>query len=276
MHAATAPVPAATPVRPHDPVTVLAVAILVYRFAKNLHEAVGHGIVCELVGGEWIAVSSSWCECDKTGVGPAGRRWIEAGGTLVNLAVGAAALLAVRLRGPRNGAAFAFLWLTAAVNLLVGAGYLLVDPLFGFGDWGDLLADLDASLAGRLGTSAVGAALSLGTFFALRSPLDRLLGGTGAERRRQARWLCWWPYFAAGGVVLTGAAALNAYGPAYVWTSALATLGGTFLLLWLPVAVAPGETAPPRPAIRRSAGWLAAGAAMLVFLAVAFGPGIRF
>lgn len=76
--------------------------------------------------------------------------------------------------------------------------------------------------------------------------------------------------------MLTSAAALNFHGPAYVVTSALATLGGTFLLLWLPVAVAPAaETAPPPLAVPRSAGWLAAGAAMLVFLAAAFGPGIR-
>lgn len=275
MYASSAPAPVA--LRPHDPATVLAVAVVVYGLAKVVHEALGHGIACALAGGDLVAVSSSWCACEKTGVGVLGRRWIEAAGTLANLGVGLAALSALLRPWLRSGAAYLFFWLAAAVNLLVAGGYLMVDPLFGFGDWGDFLAGLEPALPWRLGLTGVGVAVSLGTFFALRPPLERLLGGEERDRRRQARLLCWWPYLAAGGVVLTGAAALNAYGPRYAFTSALATLGGTFLLLWLPVAVgpAPEPAVPPRFAVGRSPAWLLAGGAMLAFLALAFGPGIR-
>ena len=261
----------------HDVVTVFALAVLVYGLAKVTHEAVGHGVACELVGGDLLGVASSWTHCDKAGVGVAGQRIIEAGGTLANLVVGGVALALVRLRSFRSGHLFAFTWLTAGVNLLIGGGYLLVDPIFSFGDWSDFLAGLEPAFAWRAGASAMGAAISLGTFFALRGPLERMLGGSRAERSRQAMLLCWLPYLGAGGVVLTGAALLNELGLQYAITSAAATLGGTFLLVWLPLAIE-GESATPTPQllVRRGSGWLVAGSVALVGLFAAFGPGIRF
>jgi hypothetical protein len=272
MHAAAAPT--ALGRQPHHWPTVLAIAVVVYALAKLTHEAVGHGLACELAGGDLQAVSSSWAACEKAGMGIAGRRVIEAAGTAANLAVGLAALLLVRLRTFRSGPVYAFTWLTAAVHLLVGGGYLMVDPLFGFGDWGDFLAGLEPALAWRAGASAAGAAISLGTFFALRTPLERLLGGTQRQRAQQARLLCWLPYFAAGGVVLTGAAALNSLGAAYAFTSGLATLGGTFLLVWSPLAIERLESPAPRYAVESSLPWLVAGGCVLAFLLAAFGPGI--
>ncbi|HWV37891.1 MAG TPA: hypothetical protein VN033_05375 [Vulgatibacter sp.] len=263
--------------QPHDALTILAIAVLAYVGATLAHEAIGHGLACGLAGGELVGYSSSWAECDKAGIGIAGRRFIEAAGTLVNLAVGFGALLAVRLRKVQGAQVHCFLWLTAAVHLFMGSGYLMVDPLFGFGDWTDFLEGLEPRLAWRLGTSAVGVALYLATFFALRGPLDRMLGGTERARKRQARLLCWLPYLGVGGVILTGAAALNVYGLKFTFTSALATLGGTAMLFWLPLAIDRPESEPTPPAyeIQRSLPWIGAGSVALLFLFAAFGPGIR-
>jgi hypothetical protein len=75
---------------------------------------------------------------------------------------------------------------------------------------------------------------------------------------------------------MTAAALLNFLGPRYAWTSALATVGGTFLLVWIPTAIR--AQAPERAPLGTGWlwGWRAAGVAALIFLFGVFGPGIRF
>ncbi|MCC6621718.1 MAG: hypothetical protein IT385_10715 [Deltaproteobacteria bacterium] len=262
----------------HDVLTALAIAVVVYVVAKLVHEALGHGLICVLVDGELRGFSTSWCDCDKALVSEWGDRAVKGGGTLANLIVGGVFLGLSRRGRIVSGAAYYFVWLSAAVNLFVGSGYLMVDPLFRFGDWGAFVAGLPLEGVWRVALAVTGAALSLATFFALRAPLQRLLGTQARLQRRAARVLCWLPWLAVGGVIMTGAALLNVLGPAYAFTSALATLGGTFLMVWLPLAVDPrGGVAPARRReIRRSPAWLAAGAVTLVGLVALLGPGARF
>jgi hypothetical protein len=75
---------------------------------------------------------------------------------------------------------------------------------------------------------------------------------------------------------MTGAALLNSLGPKYAATSALATLGGTYLLVWIPAAIGPPGPAGAieRRRIERSRGWLVAGVVALAFVVGLFGPGI--
>ncbi len=262
--------------RRHHWPTVLAIGLVVYVLAKLVHEAIGHGLACELMGFELKGFSSSWCDCEKEPLREAATRVVKGAGTLANLLVGAGALVAVVRGSFRAGVTLYFVWLTAAVNLLMGGGYLMVDPLFLFGDWGQFVDGLEPNLPLRLALAGLGVAISLGTFFLLRAPFQRLLGATEGARKRQARLLCWMPYFLVGGLAMTGAALLNSLGPIYAVTSALATLGGTFLVVWIPSAVDPPTTlAPPGLDVRRSRPWLLAGGAAVVFLFVAFGPGIE-
>ncbi len=93
-----------------------------------------------------------------------------------------------------------------------------------------------------------------------------------------ARRLCWLPWAASGGLLLTGAATLNHYGLKYAFTSALATLGGTWLLVWVPSTFG-GSKPPalgPSVTIERSSGYIAGGMAATAFLLTLFGPGMLF
>jgi hypothetical protein len=68
-------------------------------------------------------------------------RVVQAAGTLVNLAAGAASLLASSRLGARANARY-FFWLLGALNLLPGAGYFMFSGIFGFGDWNAVIQGL--------------------------------------------------------------------------------------------------------------------------------------
>ena len=265
------------PPRPtSDRITVLAIAALVYTLAKVTHEGLGHGVACLAVGGTLRGVSSSWCDCDVGGVGAWAGRAVNAAGTLANLGLAVVILGVQRFWPPKSGPAAYFVWLTFAVNALIGAGYLMVDPIFGFGDWTAFLAGLDGGLPLRLVFAGIGLALTMLAFRYAGRALVPFVGTTVAQAVPAARILCWFPWAAAGGVLLTGAAALNHYGPKYAFTSALATLGGTWMLVWIPSTfgrVRPGP-AEPTLLIERSSAFVAGGMAATAFLLSFFGPGI--
>ncbi len=256
-----------------DRVTVLAIAALVYTLAKVAHEGLGHGGACLAVGGTLKGISSSWCDCDVSALGAWAGRAVHAAGTVANLAVAAVALLLF----PRatTGATTYFAWLMFAVNALMGGGYLLVDPIFGFGDWTAFLAGLDGGWALKLSLTGIGLGLTMFAFRRASAGLIPLTGTAPATAVAAARVLCWFPWAAAGGVLLTGAAALNVYGPRFAATSALATLGGTWMLVWVPSTFRRPRPSPvaASQAIDRSSGFVAGGLAATAFLLSFFGPG---
>jgi hypothetical protein len=257
--------------------TVFAIGAVVYLGAKSLHEAGGHGLACISMGGDWLAVSSAWCECDKTGLGEGAVRLTKASGTLVNLAVGGAALAAHRALGLRSGTAGYALWLTAAVNLFMGGGYLMVDPLAGFGDWGAFVEGLSPLWGWRIGLTLIGVGISVATLLLLKAELQVYLGpGARADRKGIARWLCLGPYVSAGGVLLTGGALLNELGPMFAVSSAAATLGGTAWLAWMPAWIHESSGGSPAVPVARSGIWIALGVTAVLFELLAFGPGIRW
>ncbi|MDQ3264510.1 MAG: hypothetical protein M3Y59_12740 [Myxococcota bacterium] len=258
-----------------DVLTVLAIATTVYVLAKVIHEGLGHGLTCVLEGGRLVGVSSAFAQCDLPGQTVLQRRLAVASGTLLNLAVAALAFSWLRLRAPRTLEARYALWLTAAVNGLMGSGYLMVDPLFGFGDWTVFLSGLEPRWAYRIGFAAIGSALTLRWFFLLYPALGPLLAGAD-NLRQQARRLCLLPWAVVGGGVMTAGALLNYLGPVYAFTSGLATVGGTFLLVWIPTAIPKQPSTEPALPSGRIGGWRLAGAAALLFLLLGLGPGFRF
>lgn len=266
--------PEASPAPP-DVLTVLSVATLVYVLAKVTHEGLGHGLSCLVEGGRLVGVSSAFAQCDFPGQTVLQRRMAVASGTLLNLLVAAAAFAWLRHRTPRTGWAYYALWLTTAVNGLMGAGYLMVDPLFGFGDWTVFIAGLEPRWAYRVAFSVVGCLLTLRWFFLLYPALPPLLAGASRPRALAAR-LCLLPWAVVGGGVMTGGAWLNYLGPRYAFTSALATLGGTFLLVWIPTAIRREPSSEPGLPWGGNTGWRIAGAVALVFLLLGLGPGFRF
>ena len=270
------PAPDDTPSRLDLP-TIIAIGVLVYVLENLIHEALGHGGVCVLVGGDPVALSSAWWDGDYAHVTAWGRRWAKAGGTLANLVLGGAVLAAWPWLGRvRSVALRYFFWLFFTTNLLGAGGYMMVDPLGNFGDWKGFLQDLEPALPLRLMVVALGVAVSVGALLAARRRVEPFLGTT--DRGRRMRALAWPPYF-AGGLLFTAAALFNPLGPAFVLTSALATFGGTAWLAWvLPFIVdTPPSTATPTPlGVPRWRGWWLAGGAAALFTLLVLGPSIRF
>jgi hypothetical protein len=258
-----------------DLITVLAIAALVYTGAKVVHEGLGHGGICLAVGGTLRGVSSSWADCDTEAVGPWGRRAVHAAGTIANL-LAAAVFLFLSRRPTRTGQTAYFFWLGFCVNALMAGGYLMVDPLFGFGDWTAFLVGLAPLWPLRLTLTAIGLVVTMLAFRRAGRTLIPLVGTEPHTAVPSARLLCWAPWAAAGGVLLTGAAALNVYGPKFAFTSALATLGGTWMLVWVPSTFGRPRPTPQAATltIDRSTGYIAAGFVALAFLLSFFGPGI--
>src|SRR5215470_20267396 len=90
------PIEQPTAVPKTDLLTVAAISIVVCALASVLHEGLGHGGACLLVGGRPQQLSSMDFESDTSGLPDWKNRVIAAGGTVVNLAAAAIALGAMR------------------------------------------------------------------------------------------------------------------------------------------------------------------------------------
>jgi len=116
-----------------DVVTVVSVAVLAYALANFLHEAIGHGGACVVVGGKPLVLSSVHFECGEESISAAARRLVAAAGTVVNFLAAGISLIAMRIAGVRRPRLAYFLWLFTTINLLMGAGYFLFSGLGNIG-----------------------------------------------------------------------------------------------------------------------------------------------
>jgi hypothetical protein len=260
-----------------DVPTLIAISALAYTLANIVHEGLGHGGTCVLVGARPMVLNAIFFEYDEHAASLVQQRWISAGGSIANALVGFAVLGVLR-RGRLPTSSRYFLWLFAAVNLLTAFGYLLYSGIGGIGDWSRVVQGLGSPWLLRGGMAIVGAVL----YFVvaprlLMPPLDPFLGTDPAVRAARARMLCLMPYL-AGGVSLVVAGILNPYGLRVVLISAVAAaFGGTSLLAWYPgTPRTPFAGTPAVPlAIERSWAWIAAGAVVLTFFVIVLGPGLR-
>src|SRR5881628_2496491 len=197
-----------------DVPTVIAISALAYTLANIVHEGLGHGGACVLVGARPTVLNAIFFEYDELAATLVQQRWISAGGTIANVLVGLPILRVLRRERLPSSLRY-FLWLFAAVNLLTAFGYLLFSGIGGIGDWAHVVQ-------------------GLGSPWLLMPPLDPFLGTDPAVRAARARMLCLIPYL-AGGVSLVVAGILNPYGLRVVLISAVAAaFGGTSLLAWYP------------------------------------------
>lgn len=230
--------------RPSLP-TLVAVGILVVVGARLLHEIVGHGLPCALGGGEWRGFSTSWTVCADEEMSARAKALQLAGGTLVQLLVGLGALGWLRLRPPSSGLRYAALWQVAAVNLFLATGPLMIDPVTGAHEWGDVLRLHLTAPAWRWGGMGVGLALTVGGYILLLRLLEPLLATAPTRRTALARALCWGPFLVGVGGVLPLAALRNVLGMEAASDSIMTVLGATSFLFWIPFSAA--ATAPEEP-----------------------------
>jgi hypothetical protein len=92
--------------------TVLAIGVVCFAAVTVIHEALGHGLACILVGGKALAVSSTELRCD--GPEDGAHLVVTAAGSIANIVVGLAAMAAGMALGPAGGVWSYVLWLFGA------------------------------------------------------------------------------------------------------------------------------------------------------------------
>lgn len=251
-----------------DVPTLVALAVLAGAASTVLHEAIGHGGACVLSGGHNLLITSVSETCNLA------NRWIDAAGTLVNLAAGGIFLAWSRhVHQPRFRF---FLWLAFAFNWLAAAGYWLFSGIGGFGDWAAVLAGVQPQWLWRAGMAIAGGVIYLGI---LRLAVWELKPFLPRDKTRvgHARRLMLAPYFAYGFLSCV-AGAFNPAGAILIADSAAAvSFGGASGLAWgwqwvaHPHFAQPGPELPP---ITRSRGWIFAAIVAAAVLIGVFGPGL--
>jgi hypothetical protein len=137
----------------HDKLTIISMAVVASASATLLHEGVGHGLTAWLRGDIPTELTSNHFSSLRPD------RWVDAGGTLVNLFAGASSLLASRVAGRHANERY-FFWIFAALNLLHGTGYFLFSGISGFGDWNEVIRGLPHQVAMRIGMTIFGTVMN--------------------------------------------------------------------------------------------------------------------
>src|SRR5947199_173619 len=155
--------------------TVVAMAVLAWTIANVVHEGLGHGGACLLLGARPTMFNAIFFNCDESAVSEARQRLISAAGSIANVLVGMPIVFA--LRRVRSPHAQYFLWLFAAVNLLTAFGYLVYSGVAGIGDWARVIDGASPAWLFRAGLIAAGAFLYFVVAPRLLMPaLDPFLG----------------------------------------------------------------------------------------------------
>jgi len=256
--------------------TVVAIALVAYAASNVLHEAVGHGGACVMLGGKPLVLSSVHFECGEERLSALARRGVSAAGTVVNFIAAALALVAFKSTNPvRKPHAAYFLWLFTTLNLLMAAGYFLFSGVGNIGDWAKVASGTAAPLIWRPTMAAFGGGLYF--LLARRSArwLRALVGGDELSMKRSKRLTV--PAYIAGGLLFCVSGLFNPVGPILIAISAAtASLGGTSGLLWLTESLGGTQSSAERADLGRSYAWIGAGCvASLIFVGI-LGPGIQF
>jgi hypothetical protein len=214
--------------------TVAAIGVVAYALANLLHEGVGHGGTCLLVGGKPLVLSSMHFDGDTKGLPRGANRLIAAEGTRANLLAGRIALAALSPSRTLPAQLRHFLWLFAFVNLLQGTGYFLFSGVAGIGDWDSVIAGWPMPWLWRLFMAATG---GLAYFVIMLLAMRRLapfVGDPQPGRHRRAVALSIVPYL-TGAALFIISGLFNRLGLMLVLDLAVAaSLGGTCGFLFGP------------------------------------------
>jgi len=264
-----------------DFVTAASVGVVAYCLTNLIHEGLGHGGACLIVGGKPEVLNAVFFSCNDAGMTMASKRALVAGGSLANLLVAWLSAIALRSRRRQPGALHYFLWLMLALNLLMPFGYLGFSGMGGFGDWAVFVEGLGPPLVLRGSLVLLGGFLYFWVAPKIIVPrLNVYLGRDRQARQQRARKLSLYPYL-IGGTCYVIAGLFNPYGWKLVLLSAAAaSFGGTSFLAW----GIPGhndalslEAAPEVPAaMPRSLKWWAIAVVTLAIFVGVFGPGVHF
>jgi hypothetical protein len=258
-----------------DAFSVGSIGSLAYMLGNVLHEGMGHGGACLLIGAKPLVLSSVHFECSLN------HRFVMAGGTLMNLLAGAMFFTLGRLTGRRYPRLKYFFWISMTVNLFTGTGYFLFSGIGGIGDWGEFIKGLGPQWLWRIGLTIFGAATYLLAAHISLLELRPLIGSNKEQRYKLAVRLSAIPYF-AGGTLMCIAGALNPVGKSLILISAAAsTFGGMSGLMWTTDWLNRGTLIPYGPPagpieIHKSWPLVVATCAIAIAFICMLGPSVRF
>jgi hypothetical protein len=238
-------------------------AVIGSALATLLHEGVGHGVTAWLRGDVPTELTSNHLST----VHP--DRWVDAGGTIVNLLVGAASLFASGRAGNRANTRY-FLWIFGALNLLPGAGYFLFSGIGGFGDWYEVIAGLPHQAGLRTGMTIFGAGL-----YVLVVRLLAVSVRPFAPDRPNYNTVGRIPYYAAC-LFSCVAGAFDPLGLKLLFVSTIpAAFGGSSGLMWAD-SLLPRALPERTLLVERQPAWWSAAVVIGVGYVVILGRGIQF
>jgi hypothetical protein len=263
-----------------DTATIAALSALAYIIAVFLHEIMGHGLACALLGGRLTELGAFYVDCAYTGMSDPGIRIVALAGPAVSLLVGAVSFIAWRSLSQAASHGRYLAWLLGTIALLHATGYLLFSGITGLGDFGTsrdgAVYQLAPEWAWRAGITVLGVVgYGLVIYLSLRA-MDTMIGGEGAERVRRAQRLALTSYI-TGAVVSVLIGLLNPHGLFIVLVSAAASsIGGTSALAWM-MRMLSRDRAPAQPPLRlgRSWAWVIAGVVVTVAYTLVLGPSLR-
>jgi hypothetical protein len=243
--------------------TIISMAVIASAAATLLHEGLGHGVTAWMRGDTVTELTSN----HLSSLTP--DRWVQAGGTIVNLVVGLGSLIAMRIFSTRVNARY-FFWLLAALNLLPAAGYFMLSGIFGFGDWYEVIRGLPNQVPIRIGMTVVGGATYV-WFVRMLAVAIRSFSPSGKAYNTVGRL----PYYTAG-LFSCIAGAFDPLGIKLLLVSTIpAAFGGSSGLLWADNLIPKSQGEIALTIRKQPAWWVAAivlGSAYVFFL----GRGIEF
>jgi hypothetical protein len=261
-----------------DILTIIAIGLVSFIFKNVLHEAVGHGGGCLLVGGVPLTLSTAHFDCGYQSVSGCGVRFVAAAGTLVNFIAAYFFWLAFRSPRVKSPTWRYFFWLAMSGNFFAAAGYPLFSGLIGVGDWVDVVQGFQPAWFWRLLLTLSGLILYVvGVWLSLRE-IVTLIGSHPTERLGRAFRLTLVPYL-AGSTAASIGALLNPIGLFVAFTSAAASFGGSSALAWMSQMLKTKwfpEKSESLILIERNWTWIVLASIFLVGHIVVLGPGVQF
>jgi hypothetical protein len=251
--------------------TIVAIAIVSWTSATILHEIVGHGGACLLVGGEARAVSTTELYC--AGVAGGEYKLVAAAGSLANLVAALGCFALSRFASRFSATLDYFLWLFMSTNMFHAGSYMLIGPFTGYGDWSYVIQGFEPALLWRLLVTATGYGICyFGMRLAALPQWGGLLGQDLEERKRRMHLLTRVPL----GTALIVNLVAGLFSPLQIRWVLMTILLAPLVLLWLvnlPYWPGFGQSITAVP-LRRSIAWWVAGAVFCIFFIAVLGPGM--
>lgn len=260
-----------------DWLTVIAVAVVTHAVTVSVHEGLGHGGACLLVGCRPQLLTTMQFVGDDRTLSGAAIKFIAAGGTLANLVAASIAVGFLRRRRARASAGTFFLWLFATINLLQACGYLVYSGVSNIGDWADVVRSFRPAWIWR------GALILLGGgsyWLATRWAMGQLgtrLSSSGRARVADANRYTLTAY-AVGGLLSLAAGLFEPGGAIIVLISGVAaSLGGASGLAWGPQLLNDPHLGEPQElvlSITRDWRWIVAATVAATVFVFVLGRGV--